>query len=375
IDVFQTGSGTSTNMNVNEVLAHRAAEISGLEVHPNDHVNASQSSNDVIPSAIRIAVALELRDALAPALDDLILVIRSKAAAHDDVVKSGRTHLMDAAPLFVGQEMGAWAAQVSMSRVQVGMVLDVLGALPLGGSAVGTGLNVARGWADAVIADLARSTGLPLRPAPDRFAAMAGGEAYAAASALTRGVAVTLTKVANDLRLLASGPRTGFAEMTLPALQPGSSIMPGKVNPVIPEAALQVAARVMGNDTTVMVASSQGTLQLNTYLPVIADSLLESITLLTSVTHALGNQCIAGIEVDAETCRRYALASPALVTGLATTIGYDRAAAAVHRAQHEDRDLRVVLLEDGVDASILDWVLQPERLARGGPVDGRGSGA
>jgi fumarate hydratase, class II len=369
IDVFQTGSGTSTNMNANEVIASRASELAGRPVHPNDDVNAAQSSNDVIPTVIRISVALELRDRLLPAIDGLTEAIRSLAARHRDEVKAGRTHLMDAAPLFVADEFGAWASQLDAAATEVRHAVDVLGALPLGGSAVGTGLNVPAGWAEEVIGRLADETGLPLRPAPDRFATMAGGEGYATASASLRVVAVALIKVCNDLRLLSSGPMTGLAELRLPELQPGSSIMPGKVNPVIPEATLQVAARVLGNDVTIAFASSQGTLQLNTYLPLVADVLHEGIALLSASSVALATKCIAGIEVDAARVRAYAEASPAMVTGLATEIGYERAAAAVHRSLTEKRSLRAILGDEGIDAATLDRALDPSRAARGGMAD------
>jgi fumarate hydratase class II len=369
IDVFQTGSGTSTNMNANEVIASRASELSGRPVHPNDDVNAAQSSNDVIPTVIRLSVALEMRDRLLPALDGLADAIRSLAARHVDEVKAGRTHLMDAAPLLVADEFGAWASQLEAAASEVRHAIDALGSLPLGGSAVGTGLNVPPGWAEEVISRLADETRLTLRPSPDRFAAMAGGEAYATASASLRVVAVALTKISNDLRLLSSGPMTGLAELHLPELQPGSSIMPGKVNPVIPEATLQVAARVFGNDVTVSFAASQGTLQLNTYLPLIADVLHEGIALLSAAMVALTTRCVAGIEVDAERVRAYAEASPAMVTGLATEIGYERAAAAVHRSLAEHRSLRDVLGDEGIDAATLDRALDPRRAARGGMAD------
>jgi fumarate hydratase class II len=369
IDVFQTGSGTSTNMNANEVIASRAAELAGRPVHPNDDVNAAQSSNDVIPTVIRLSVATELRDRLLPSIDGLADAIRSLAARHPEEVKAGRTHLMDAAPLFVADELGAWASQLDAAASEVQHAIDVLGALPLGGSAVGTGLNVPPGWADEVIGRLAEATQLPLRPTPDRFAAMAGGEGYATASAALRVVAVALTKISNDLRLLSSGPMTGLAELHLPELQPGSSIMPGKVNPVIPEATLQVAARVFGNDATVTFAASQGTLQLNTYLPLVADVLHEGIALLSATSMALATKCVAGIDVDAARVREYAEASPAMVTGLAAEIGYERAAAAVHRSLTEHRSLREVLGDEGIDRATLDRALDPVRAARGGMAD------
>jgi fumarate hydratase class II len=369
IDVFQTGSGTSTNMNANEVIASRASELSGRPVHPNDDVNAAQSSNDVIPTVIRLSVALEMRDRLLPAIDGLSDAIRTLAARHVDEVKAGRTHLMDAAPLLVADEFGSWASQLEAAASEVRHAIDALGALPLGGSAVGTGLNVPPGWAEEVIARLADETRLTLRPSVDRFAAMAGGEVYATASASLRVVAVALTKVSNDLRLLSSGPMTGLAELHLPELQPGSSIMPGKVNPVIPEATLQVAARVFGNDLTVSFAASQGTLQLNTYLPLVADVLHDGIALLSACMVALTTRCVAGIEVDSARVRAFAEASPAMVTGLATEIGYERAAAAVHRSLTEHRSLRDVLADDGIDEATLDRALDPRRAARGGMAD------
>ncbi len=365
IDVYQTGSGTSTNMNVNEVIAHLAAQRCGRPVHPNDHVNAAQSSNDVMPTAIRLATALQLRDTVGPAIRELARVIDRRASEAAEIVKAGRTHLMDAAPLFVGDEMGAWAAQLDLAEAPLRAAVDALCRVPLGGSAVGTGLNVPPGWADAVIAHLSTLSGLTVTPAANRFALMAGAEAYAEASAALRGVAASLCKIANDLRWLSSGPFTGLAELRLPELQPGSSIMPGKVNPVIAEAAVQVAARVAGNDVTIGIAAASGNLQLNTYQPLVAATLDESSRLIANVANVLAERCVAGLEIDAERCRRYAEASPALVTGLSRSIGYEPAAAAVHGALHGGPDLRAALANLGLSDAEIAEALDPVRLARG----------
>ncbi|MET0459995.1 MAG: lyase family protein, partial [Ilumatobacteraceae bacterium] len=283
IDVFQTGSGTSTNMNVNEVLASLASTALGTAVHPNDHVNASQSSNDTVPAAIRIAVARLLVDDVHPAVEALIAELRVLAERFASVVKAGRTHLMDATPVTLGQEADAWAGLLAGALRRSRADIDTLGELPLGGTAVGTGINAPPSFAPTVIASLATETGLPLRPSPNPMIQQGGQGALAEASAGLRGFAVALTKIANDLRLLASGPSAGLAEILLPELQAGSSIMPGKVNPVLCESVNQVAARVFGNDATVTFAASQGILELNTYLPVMADALLESGTLLANV--------------------------------------------------------------------------------------------
>ncbi len=285
VDVFQTGSGTSTNMNVNEVLAKSATELlgDGTVVHPNDHVNASQSSNDTVPTAIRLAVARQLTDDVHPAVRTLVEALRALAARTAEVVKAGRTHLMDATPVTVGQEADAWAGLLDAALARSRADVDVLGELPLGGTAVGTGINAPPGFAIAVIDALAAETGLPLRPTSNPMIHQGGQGALAEASAGLRGIAVALTKIANDIRLLASGPSTGLAELRLPELQAGSSIMPGKVNPVLCESVNQVAARVFGNDAVVAYGASQGILELNTYLPVMADALLESGTLLANV--------------------------------------------------------------------------------------------
>jgi fumarate hydratase class II len=366
VDVFQTGSGTSTNMNVNEVLATIATEVldDGTVVHPNDHVNASQSSNDTVPAAIRLAVARQFVHDLHPAVAALVDALRALATRTADVVKAGRTHLMDATPVTVGQEAGAWAGSLDAALARSRSDVDVLGELPLGGTAVGTGINAPAGFATAVIAALADETGLPLRPAADPMIHQGGQGALAEASAGMRGIAVVLTKIANDIRLLASGPSTGLAELRLPELQAGSSIMPGKVNPVLCESVNQVAARVFGNDAVVAFAASQGILELNTYLPVMADALLESGTLLANVSRVFAERCVAGIEADVERCRGYAERTSALATALNPIVGYARAAAIVKRAQAEDRSIVDVVVEEGVlDPDEARRVLDPARLA------------
>jgi len=370
IDVYQTGSGTSTNTNMNEVLAALANRPLGGEpaVHPNDHVNTSQSSNDTMPTAIRIAVALALRDELLPALADLAMDLHNAAERFDDVVKAGRTHLMDATPVMLGDECAAWALGIEQVAGRVQASVDVLGELPLGGTAVGTGLNSPPGFADAVVATLADETRLPLRPAPGtpgRMSHQGGQLALSTASGAMRDVAVAVTKFANDVRLLSSGPATGLGELRLPSLQAGSSIMPGKVNPVMCEAANQVAARVFGNDVVVGYAASQGILELNTYLPVMADALLESVTLLANVSRLMGDKMVAGLEADVEQCRRHADRTPSLTTALNPLIGYDAAAAITKQAIAEGRPLAEVAAEqtDLTDEQI-SAALDPAPMAR-----------
>ena len=370
IDVYQTGSGTSTNTNMNEVLAALANRPLGGEpaVHPNDHVNTSQSSNDTMPTAIRIAVALALRDELLPALADLAMDLHNAAERFDDVVKAGRTHLMDATPVMLGDECAAWALGIEQVAGRVQASVEVLGELPLGGTAVGTGLNSPPGFADAVVATLADETRLPLRPAPGtpgRMSHQGGQLALSTASGAMRDVAVAVTKFANDVRLLSSGPATGLGELRLPSLQAGSSIMPGKVNPVMCEAANQVAARVFGNDVVVGYAASQGILELNTYLPVMADALLESVTLLANVSRLMGDKMVAGLEADVEQCRRHADRTPSLTTALNPLIGYDAAAAITKQAIAEGRPLAEVAAEqtDLTDEQI-SAALDPAPMAR-----------
>ncbi|MDP9613195.1 MULTISPECIES: class II fumarate hydratase [Streptomyces] len=347
VDVFQTGSGTSSNMNTNEVLATLASERLGRPVHPNDHVNASQSSNDVFPSSIHIAATAAVTGGLIPALAHLAEALERKAAEFAEVVKAGRTHLMDATPVTLGQEFGGYAAQVRYGIERLRASLPRLAELPLGGTAVGTGINTPPGFAAAVIAELSRTTGLPLTEARDHFEAQGARDGLVETSGQLRTIAVGLTKIANDLRWMASGPRTGLAEITLPDLQPGSSIMPGKVNPVIPEATLMVAAQVTGNDATVAAAGAAGNFELNVMLPVIAKNLLESIRLLTRVSRLLADRTIDGITANAERAREYAESSPSVVTPLNRYLGYEEAAKVAKRSLAERRTIREVVLESG----------------------------
>ncbi|WP_255975270.1 class II fumarate hydratase [Streptomyces longispororuber] len=350
VDVFQTGSGTSSNMNTNEVLATLATERlsgTGLTVHPNDHVNASQSSNDVFPSSIHIAATAAVTHDLIPALDHLAEALERKAAEFADVVKSGRTHLMDATPVTLGQEFGGYAAQVRYGVERLTASLPRLAELPLGGTAVGTGINTPPGFSAAVIAEVARATGLPLTEARDHFEAQGARDGIVETSGQLRTVAVGLTKIANDLRWAASGPRTGLAEINLPDLQPGSSIMPGKVNPVIPEATLMVAAQVIGNDATVATAGAAGNFELNVMLPVIAKNVLESIRLLANVSRLLADRTVDGITANRERAREYAESSPSVVTPLNKYIGYEEAAKVAKKSLAERRTIREVVLDGG----------------------------
>ncbi|MEV0747943.1 class II fumarate hydratase [Streptomyces sp. NPDC050273] len=347
IDVFQTGSGTSSNMNTNEVLATLATERLGRAVHPNDHVNASQSSNDVFPSSIHIAATGSVTGELIPALDHLAVALERKSAEFADVVKSGRTHLMDATPVTLGQEFGGYAAQIRYGIERLRASLPRLAELPLGGTAVGTGINTPPGFSAAVIAEVARVTGLPLTEARNHFEAQGARDGLVETSGQLRTIAVSLTKISNDLRWMASGPRTGLAEISLPDLQPGSSIMPGKVNPVIPEAVLMVAAQVTGNDTTVAVAGAAGNFELNVMLPVIAKNLLESVRLLTHVSRLLADRTVDGITANVERAREYAESSPSVVTPLNKYIGYEEAAKVAKKSLAERRTIREVVLDSG----------------------------
>ncbi len=347
IDVFQTGSGTSSNMNANEVLATLATERLGAPVHPNDHVNASQSSNDVFPSSIHIAATSAVVNELIPALEHLAGSLGRKATEFVDVVKSGRTHLMDATPVTLGQEFGGYAAAIRLGIERLDAALPRLGELPLGGTAVGTGINTPPGFAARVIARLREDTGLPLSEARDHFEAQGSRDALVEASGMLRVIAVSLYKIANDLRWMSSGPRAGLAEIRLPDLQPGSSIMPGKVNPVIPEAVCQVVAQVIGNDAAVAFGGAAGNLELNVMLPVLARNLLESIRLLASISRLLADRCVDGIEADEERCRRYAESSPSVVTPLTRYIGYEEAAAVVKASMAEQKTIREVVLDRG----------------------------
>ncbi|MFD3994078.1 class II fumarate hydratase [Streptomyces sp. NPDC058583] len=349
VDVFQTGSGTSSNMNTNEVIATLATERlpEGREVHPNDHVNASQSSNDVFPSSIHIAATGAVTRDLIPALEHLAASLERKSAEFATVVKSGRTHLMDATPVTLGQEFGGYAAQVRYGVERLRAALPRLAELPLGGTAVGTGINTPAGFSAAVITEVARATGLPLTEARDHFEAQGARDALVETSGQLRTIAVSLTKIANDLRWMSSGPRTGLAEINLPDLQPGSSIMPGKVNPVIPEAVLMVAAQVTGNDTTVAVAGAAGNFELNVMLPVMAKNLLESVRLLANASRLLADRTVDGITANVERAREYAESSPSVVTPLNKYIGYEEAAKVAKKSLAERKTIREVVLESG----------------------------
>lgn len=347
VDVFQTGSGTSSNMNTNEVIATLATERLGREVHPNDHVNASQSSNDVFPSSIHIAATAAVTADLIPALDHLAESLGRKSAEFAEVVKSGRTHLMDATPVTLGQEFGGYAAQIRYGVERLRASLPRLAELPLGGTAVGTGINTPPGFSAAVIAEVADATGLPLTEARDHFEAQGARDGLVETSGQLRTIAVSLTKICNDLRWMASGPRTGLAEIALPDLQPGSSIMPGKVNPVIPEAVLMVAAQVTGNDATVATAGAAGNFELNVMLPVIAKNLLESVRLLAGASRLLADRTVDGITADVERARAYAESSPSVVTPLNKYIGYEEAAKVAKKSLKDGTTIRETVLASG----------------------------
>ncbi|RJS45238.1 class II fumarate hydratase [Nocardioides cavernaquae] len=369
VDVFQTGSGTSSNMNMNEVLATLAG-IRGVEVHPNDHVNASQSSNDVFPTSIHVAATRATSDQLIPALNHLASALRAKADEFADVVKSGRTHLMDATPVTLGQEFGGYAAQVAYGVERLRATLPRVAELPLGGTAVGTGINTPPGFSARVIEELADCTGLPFTEARDHFEAQGARDGLVELSGQLRVIAVSLTKICNDLRWMGSGPSTGLAEIHLPDLQPGSSIMPGKVNPVLPEATLQVCAQVIGNDTAITVAGASGNFELNVMLPVIARNLLESIRLLGRTSRLLADRCVTGITADRERLRRYAESSPSVVTPLNKYVGYETAAKIVKQSLATGQTIRETVLAMGLvdDGTLteqqLDEALDVDRMTR-----------
>jgi fumarate hydratase class II len=347
IDVFQTGSGTSSNMNANEVIATLASERLGRSVHPNDEVNASQSSNDVFPSAIHVAATRAVVRTLVPALRQLEESLAAKASEFATVVKAGRTHLMDATPVTLGQEFGGYAAQVRYGIERLESALPRLAELPLGGTAVGTGINTPPGFAAAVISRLAADMDLPLTEARNHFEAQGARDALVETSGQLRTIAVGLIKITNDLRWMGSGPRTGLAEIALPDLQPGSSIMPGKVNPVIPEAVQMVGAQVIGNDATVAYAGAAGNFELNVMLPVLARNVLESIRLLASVSRLLATRCVDGITANVERAREMAESSPSIVTPLNRFIGYDEAAKVAKQSLAERKTIRQVVIERG----------------------------
>ena len=354
VDVFQTGSGTSTNMNVNEVVARVAHLATGLAIHPNDHVNAGQSSNDTVPTAIRVAAVLTTRDLLVPALQHLSTALQGRQTAFADVVKAGRTHLMDAVPVTLGQEFGGYRRQVDLACQRLLQAADGAAELPLGGTAAGTGLNAAPGFASGVIAALSETTGSAFREADDHFEAQSAQDALVALSGAAKVLAVSLTKICNDLRWMASGPRAGLGEIHLPDLQPGSSIMPGKVNPVVPEAVLMVCAQAIGNDVTITTAGAAGNFELNVMLPVIGRNLLESLTFLARACRLLADRCIDGITADEQRCLDLAQSSPAIVTPLNHYLGYEAAAAVVKQSLLERRSIRDVVIARGhIDAGDL----------------------
>ncbi|MSO40723.1 MAG: class II fumarate hydratase [Solirubrobacterales bacterium] len=360
VDVFQTGSGTSSNMNANEVMAN----LAGDEAHPNDHVNLGQSSNDVFPSAVHLAALAEVHSDLLPALDELAGALERKADEFSDIVKAGRTHLMDAVPVTLGQEFGGYAAQIKLGADRVRATLARVGQIPLGGTATGTGLNTHREFAAKVREKLSTDTGLDISEPADPFEAQASRDSLVELSGALKVIAVSLLKIANDLALMGSGPRAGLAELRLPELQKGSSIMPGKVNPVIPEVVIQVADQVIGNDAAVTLAGGQGQFELNVRVPLIARNLLDSIKLLGAACRALDERVIRGVEPNDEMLTRHAEATLATATALNPHIGYDRAAAIVKDAADSGRPLREVAREHGVDDKTLDEALDHRKMAR-----------
>jgi len=368
IDVFQTGSGTSWNMNANEVIANRANDILGQPigrrhpVHPNDHVNRGQSSNDVIPSAVHIANRMEVA-ALLEAVRAVEVSCRKKAAEFEDVVKIGRTHLQDAVPMTLGQEFAGYAVQMKKGAERLERTFANLEELALGGTAVGTGLNAHKDFADITIRGIAADTGIPFRPAESRFEAIANRDAQVELAGALNSLAVSLMKIANDIRLLASGPRAGLGEIVLPSLQPGSSIMPGKINPVIPEMMIQVAAHVMGKLTAITIGGQNAPLELNMMNPLIAFESLSAMSILAKSCHAFADRCIEGIEADRERCEYWIEWSLALVTPLATRIGYDKAAELAHIAFEQKRTIRDVVRESGlVPDDELERILDPRSM-------------
>jgi fumarate hydratase class II len=360
IDVFQTGSGTSSNTNANEVIA----TLAGEDVHPNDDVNMGQSSNDVFPSAVHLAALDQLTYELLPALERLANALGRKSQQFDDIVKSGRTHLMDAVPMTLGQEFSGYAAQVRQGSDRIRATLERVGQIPLGGTAVGTGLNTHPEFAARVRSRLSEETKLPISPPADPFEAQAARDSLVEASGALKTVAVSLTKISNDLRLLGSGPRAGLGEISLPELQKGSSIMPGKVNPVIPEVVTQVAAQVIGNDQAITVGGMQGHLELNVFVPMIARNLLDSIRLMSAASRLLAVKCVEGIKANREVCERYAELTLSASAALNPYIGYDRGTEIVKEAAASGRPLREVAREAGVDDEILDKALDYRSMAK-----------
>jgi fumarate hydratase class II len=359
IDVFQTGSGTSSNMNANEVIAR----VAGDGIHANDDVNMGQSSNDVFPSAVHLAALDETVNDLLPALEHLGITLQAKAEEFADVIKSGRTHWMDAVPVTLGQEFGGYAAQLREGKLRVEATLQRLGQIPLGGTAVGTGMNTHPAFAERVRARLAADTGLQISPPADPFESQAARDGLVEASGALKTLAVSLTKIANDLRFMGSGPRAGLAEIFLPELQKGSSIMPGKVNPVIPEVVTQVAAQVIGNDTAIAIGGMQGHFELNVFVPLMARNLLQSIKLLASAARLLDEKCVAGIEANREQNEHYAELTLSAAAALNPYIGYDKASEIVKKAAASGRPLRDVAREEGVSDEVLDEALDYRKMA------------
>jgi fumarate hydratase class II len=360
IDVFQTGSGTSSNMNANEVIANLAGE----GVHPNDHVNMGQSSNDVFPSAVHLAALAESQDKLLPALERLSSSLAAKSEEFADVVKAGRTHLMDAVPVTLGQEFGGYAAQIRLGGDRVRSALPRVAQIPLGGTATGTGLNTHPDFAAGVRTRIAEATHVRPEAPADPFEAQGSRDSLVELSGELKVVAVSLTKIAQDIALMGSGPRTGLGELALPELQKGSSIMPGKVNPVIPEVVLQVAAQVIGNDTAITIGGMQGQFELNVRIPLMARNLLHSIRILTSASMLLAEKCVDGLEAVADVNERHAESTPAIATALNPHIGYDKATEIVKESVASKRTIREVALEKGVDEATLDEALDLRAMAR-----------
>jgi fumarate hydratase class II len=372
VDIFQTGSGTSTNMNANEVIANRAIELLGGTkgdrgfIHPNDHVNMSQSSNDVFPTAIHVSVVEALVSRLLPALKGLVLELEKKVEEFTDVVKPGRTHLQDAVPITLGQEFSGYASMIIHGIERIEKARVSLSELAIGGTAIGTGLNAPPDFEKLVIDRINNITGLQFGPSKNKFEALQSRDAAVETSGALRTVAVSMMKIANDLRLLSSGPATGIGEIELPAVQPGSSIMPGKVNPVIPESVNMVCAQVIGNDLTITISGQCGTLELNTMMPLIAFNLLQSIEIEANAARNLAEKCVSGIRANRERCMELAEKSSALATAVAPSIGYDRAAKIVKKAQEENKTIRQVMLEEGISKDEVDRILDLRKMTRGG---------
>ncbi len=371
VDVFQTGSGTSTNMNANEVIANRSIELLGgtrgdkQVVHPNDHVNMSQSSNDVFPTAIHISAAEALVADLLPALKKLFLALEEKAGEFSDVVKPGRTHLQDAVPVTLGQEFSGYASMIAHGIERIEKAKSSLLELPIGATAVGTGLNADPDFGRLVVQRIIEMTGLQFCPSKNKFEALQNRDAAVEMSGAFRSVAVSLMKISSDLRLLSSGPEAGFGEIALPAVQPGSSIMPGKTNPVVPESVSMVCAQVIGNDLTITIAGQSGTLELNVMMPLIAFNLLQSVEIEANAARLLTEKCIAGIKANRTRCEDLAERSYALATAITPSIGYDRAAQIAKKAQDENKTIREAMLEEGIPKDEVDRILDLKRMTRG----------